>query len=58
MDYKDFPDIDLKGFLIFFCSSLFDDDYKKIFKEYAYFDEIKDADSDPCDNLRDAGKLD
>ncbi|MEZ4956459.1 MAG: FGGY family carbohydrate kinase [Saprospiraceae bacterium] len=30
---------------------LFDENYKEVFKTYAYFDEIKDADGFPCDDL-------
>lgn len=30
---------------------LFDENYQQVFKEYTCFDEIKDDDGDPCDNL-------
>lgn len=30
---------------------LFDENYKEVFKTYAHFDEIKDADGFPCDDL-------
>lgn len=30
---------------------LFDENYREVFKEYIFFDEIKDDDGDACDNL-------